>query len=824
MWAQDRPLPGIVVLGSLAALAVGAHFNTVWIEPHLGDDRLFVVDNYLTTHPSLAHATRLFTEIHKDFYQPLPMLTYMIDYWIWGDRWAGFHYTSLTLHACNAILVYLIINRLIGRPLAAWTAASLFAVHPLAVETVGLFSGRFIELSATAALLSVLSYLNWRETGQSRFFYFAIAAALLANLSKLVLGLPAVLIAIDIWKGKCRKGGDLAPAAPFALMSVLFGWLAVVGSHRAGMIQMERVTQIETNVAIAGAASAKYLAQFAWPTRLASWYPRPADLTLGDPGGWGTWLLLAAITIGCIAIGWRAGHWRLLFGWVWYAALIFQYVGLVPARSTLVADRYIYLPMVGLLIMATVIFDWVRSRKGWLVYWPLLTAAVAVPLIWISWAHSAHRHDDLSDKDYLVSIYPDEVGAYLMRSRSRRLLGDPEGSLEDAKIAQSLQREYAAGLLEEAEANLAMGRSELALQPALEAMRRKPDYHKAAMAAIRAYVELGKPDEALSLADELLELYDGNVRTHLVAADIWRLKGDRIKAVDHYRRAVKINPYHWAAWYRLGFEYRSLGMTRGAEDAYRKALAVNPDDLPSMVNLAEILARSGDDERLQEAMAWYSRVLESDGKIVDVRLNRASLALAMGRTAQALSDARLVMKIEPIHPAALSIAVRAAVAGEHYSEAVEYAEKLFALSEGTPDPAAVGSAGFAALRSGQRDLARQWANRALESGFHSALNRLVIGLTDLAQRRDVVSLVQLRQVARSLDVDHDLDSLLAVLLAIDDWSELAVGEWLATVLAARATVLTALDRQEEAEEAAERAKALTVRADLLKYLSDEASG
>ena len=95
---------GRLLYAGLLGLAVLPHLNILPIDVHLGDDRLFVADNYLTTHPSLTNALRFFTEIHKDFYQPIPLLSYMIDYAIWGTRWAGFHLTSLAIHAVNVVL------------------------------------------------------------------------------------------------------------------------------------------------------------------------------------------------------------------------------------------------------------------------------------------------------------------------------------------------------------------------------------------------------------------------------------------------------------------------------------------------------------------------------------------------------------------------------------------------------------------------------------------------------------------------------------------------------------------------------------------------
>ena len=182
-----------------------------------GDDHRLVLNHVLVNHPSLAHAVQLFTIVHRDLYQPLPLLTFsgefavanllgLFDSGVEGGTWF-FHLTNILLHAFNAVLVWLTIRmfqqRLRVPSLAVATVvALLFAVHPFQVEVVAWINGRMMLLSTLFALASILTFSRWLDAPRPRYAILTLVFVLLSSLSKVRVGLPLLLGLVALIQGQ----------------------------------------------------------------------------------------------------------------------------------------------------------------------------------------------------------------------------------------------------------------------------------------------------------------------------------------------------------------------------------------------------------------------------------------------------------------------------------------------------------------------------------------------------------------------------------------------------------------------------------------------
>jgi protein O-mannosyl-transferase len=359
----------------LLPLLVGAVF---W--PVLGygflewDDDLYVTANPLV----LAGLTprgvgQAFTSFACSNWHPLTLVSHMLDVSLF-DSWAGGHHlTNVVLHAVNALLVLALARRLTARWLESLVIAAVFAAHPQRVESVAWISQRKDLLCGLLFLTSLLAYLRYAVAAERRsrglWYAAALGSGILACLAKpMAVTLPLVLLLLDVWPGRAthepgrRILGEKIPFVAIAGLTAALTMLAQEGAKAS-------VDAVPLGVRITNAVVgyATYVRRAVWPTGLAAMYPLavgPADVT--RVGGMpleatapGLTLLhlasaialLGLITAAAVALARpRAGRWMpwLAFGWAWFLVMLVPVIGLVQVGSQATADRYYYLPGIGL--------------------------------------------------------------------------------------------------------------------------------------------------------------------------------------------------------------------------------------------------------------------------------------------------------------------------------------------------------------------------------------------------------------------------------------------------------------------------------------------
>jgi tetratricopeptide (TPR) repeat protein len=400
-------------------LACAAAFHRVLAADFINfDDDVYVTANPLVrgglSLPGLAGA---FTRPLASIYQPLTQLSLMADASIWGEDPFGFHLTNLLLHIANALLLLLLLFRLTGAWWRSLAAGALFALHPLRVESVAWVTERKDVLSGLFFLLALLAWHGWlrrRGAGRQALVLALFAAALLSK--QMVVTLPLLLLLLDWWPGGRHPTGPAGPAAALPLtaprtgcgllveklplfgLALVFGLLAlamVAGSGSAAGLEQLGLGARLGNAAV---AYARYLGKFCWPGGLSVFYPHPGP---AGPPGWqvaAAAALLAGLTAAAL---WQARRrpW-LLVGWLWFCIGLAPVSGVAQAGSHALADRFTYLPAIGLGLAVV----W----QGWELLARRLPARLARPLaaglmgLWLallgglSWQQTGHWRDSVS--------------------------------------------------------------------------------------------------------------------------------------------------------------------------------------------------------------------------------------------------------------------------------------------------------------------------------------------------------------------------------------------------------------------------------------------
>ena len=393
-WWQDQ--------AALISIAVIIVMTVIAYRPIFDAQKQFVNwddDDYITEQPLVqsvdasAIATMFDTDTQvSSNYHPLTMLSLAIDVDRGGMKMRPFMQTNLVLHLCNAVLVFILFYTLLqGNVLVAFTAGLLFAVHPMHVESVAWAAARKDVLYTLWYLASIIVYLAYVRTNRWSLFALSIGMCTLSCLSKpMAVTLPVLLIAVDMYVGR-MKGGVVRPLfekLPMLAISIYFGILtfSIQSSGSVGLVDTTTYGLFERLV-FAGHGVLQYLGKFFLPIQLSAFYPYPSELQPGHVPAfmYGGAAVVVLIVIGILAAWrrWRTPSWNLAaFGLAFYfitASLVLQVISVGGASM---ADRYTYVPYLGLCIIVGVALQQGTARLRPVLIPYLIVAVVGAVMAW----------------------------------------------------------------------------------------------------------------------------------------------------------------------------------------------------------------------------------------------------------------------------------------------------------------------------------------------------------------------------------------------------------------------------------------------------------
>jgi Flp pilus assembly protein TadD len=583
-----------VILCLLLVVATLALYNPVNRHPFVNYDD----DRYITENPHVHNGltwrtiTWAFTATEQGNWHPLTWLSHALDYQLFHQNPAGHHFTSLLIHAANAVLLFLFLMYATRRLGPSLFVAALFALHPINVESVAWVAERKNVLCTFFFFATLIAYCWYaRQPDWRRYLVFA-GLFLLGLMSKpMVITLPFVLLLLDYWPlGRIRGGHADATAAPLSKLVVeklpliaLSAASAVITmqAQRAGGA-MRSTAQFSLAVRLENAvmAYAMYLWKMIWPSHLSPIYPHPGDSLAGWQVGTSALVLLA---VTAVALKFRARRY-LLTGWLWFLGTLVPVIGLVQVGDQAMADRYAYIPLVGIFIMiAWGIADLADSKQIGLVVRVIPAACV---LLALSFATNRQL-------GYWSSNYDLWTHAVAVTGRNF--------------IAQD---------------NLG-----------------------------GALLWLGKTDEAylhFQAAAEINPL-DPMSRSNLGA--YLQEHGHMAEAIEKYNRVITLtsDPGLLAATYaNLGAAYRKLGEDEKARTSYDQALRLNPNQYNAYLGLGELLEKQS---RLDDAISNYSKAVELRPTDTGFLLLGRALERT-GRRSEALAAYQAALKLSPEMPEA----------------------------------------------------------------------------------------------------------------------------------------------------------------------------
>lgn len=323
------------------------------------DDNAYVTENrYIKNGFKLDGLSWAFTNIDAGQYIPLVWISYMVDSELCGLSPGWFHITNLFFHIINTMLLFFLLQKLSESFWRSFFVSLFFAVHPIHVESVAWVAERKDVLSMFFFLLSIIAYSNYVKKPCYKTYLLSLGLFILGLMAKpMVITLPIALLLLDYWPlGRIKKINDILKKEkiklilekiPYLIISFLIGILTIYGTHKSGGIISLKEISIESRLANMFVSYTTYLINLVWPSGLAVIYPYPISFAWWKV----TLSVLLILSMSFFSIRNQLQRPYLLFGWFWYLIVLFPVIGLTQAGTQSMADRFAYIPFVGLYVM-----------------------------------------------------------------------------------------------------------------------------------------------------------------------------------------------------------------------------------------------------------------------------------------------------------------------------------------------------------------------------------------------------------------------------------------------------------------------------------------
>ena len=627
------------MLAVWCAFSPAMHGGWVW------DDHSEIVDNPVVHDP--AGWWKCWVAPETLDYFPLKTTVQWVQWRLWHEQTAGYHWTNLGLHLAGALLLWRVLGRLGMR--CAWVGGLLFAIHPLTVESVVWIAELKNVLSLPLLLLAFSLYLTYDERRRPRELVGSVVLFLVAMLCKSsVVMFPMALLLYAWWKRGRIGRSDLVASAPFFLISLLLGLVTVWFQQQRAIGHWEiPIGGLLSRLALAGTAAGFYFLKTLFPVGLLPIYPR-WPLAVASPLTYAPWLLFAAGFVGCWR--YRAGWGRhVLFGLGWFGLHLVPVLGFVDMaylHITWAADHFVYLSLTGVvgLAAAGASAGWTRlGRQGTAIILAGAIGAICVLSVAQDRRYAAVFTSEASLWRYTL---PRNLEAWLAHNNLALVLieqGRPAEALPHCYEAIRLQSGYDAAYTNLALALIRLGRLDEAEKARAEAIRlgcANADLHaNLADALLRA----GRIADAIECYEAALRLQPERAPLHGALAVALYLGGRIAASLPHYEQAIRLAPTA-ETHVNYGLALAQLNRLAEAMRHYEEALRLAPDSVEAHYNLGIALARAG---RLGEALTQLERTLQLQPDHAEACYNLGSVFARLGRTTEAGRAYREALRLKP---------------------------------------------------------------------------------------------------------------------------------------------------------------------------------
>jgi Tfp pilus assembly protein PilF len=509
----------------------------------------------------------------------------MLDCQLYGLGNPGMHHlTNVLLHLINTLLLFWVLKQMTGALWQSTFVAAGFALHPLHVESVAWISERKDVLSTTFWILTMIAYLRYAKNSKKGWYLLTVFVFILGLMSKpMVVTLPFVLLLLDYWpldRFTNNKKTIILEKIPFLILSAASCVLTFVVQHLSGAVPKTDILPVGMRISNALVSYTRYIAKMLWPVKLSIFYPYPVDNNLYLQAA-GSVIFLIAVSVLIIFLARKYKY--LAVGWLWYLGTLVPVIGFVQVGSQSMADRYTYIPLIGLFVM----FAWLvpdllvrlRYKKTFLMVSSIMLLFLLSAYSWIQTSHWRNS----------VSVF----------SHALKITGD------NSLIYNNLGTAY------KSEGNL-----DEAVSYYRKALQITPDYANAHNNLGIVLSEQGKLSEAITHYNKALQIEPENAEAYYNLGLVYKSQGDIGKSIDCFQKALQIDPYYTGAHINLGIAMAMQGQLSKSINHFQKAVELAPDNAKAHYNFGLALHSQGEIDR---AITHFKKAVQLEPNYIQAR-------------------------------------------------------------------------------------------------------------------------------------------------------------------------------------------------------------
>jgi len=597
----------ILLLTTIAFLpSLKNNFIPTW------DDGVYITDNFIIHHLNQESLRWMFTTQINGTYVPLPLLTFAIEYKLFGLNPFPYHLSNLVLHLLCTVMVFLILRSLKLKPLYASLGALLFGIHPMRVESVAWITERKDLLYSVFYLLAIVIYFKYLENRKRglKFIILSLCFFILALFSKIqAVTLPLSLLLIDYYLERPLKTDLIVEKIPYFILSLVFGILGIIILKTHGILEVHSIFGFPVRVLFGFYSLSAYIVKFFAPLTLSSFYPYPV---VGKPLS-GLFYLSPPFILLSVFLIYMAGrrHRAIVFGSLFFLLNVVFLLQVVGAGQAFIADRFTYIPYIGFFFMVAWVSQTATDANLNMKY-ILIPFFIAVFFFFTVmtyeyckiWQNGETLWTNVIKKFPLKNPVPYENrGGYY---RSMKLA---EKALADYNTAISMGSK---------DAELIMNRGNI-------------------------YFDKGYDNSAYSDYLRSLKLRKGGSHLYGNLGAIYARRNQMDSALLNLNRSLQMDPWFSTSYANRAFVYDKTGNYDASIKDFKKYLEFKPADEKVFSSIGKEYLKKGD---YPEAIKWYDKAIAKRPDFGNYYRNRSQAWLKLGDKEKALQDANTAKKLE----------------------------------------------------------------------------------------------------------------------------------------------------------------------------------
>jgi len=679
------------------------------------DDTDYVTENqYVQAGLTRDSITWAFTSGHSGNWHPLTWLSHMLDSQLFGTEKPGWHHlTNLLLHIANTLLLFAVFRRMTRSLWQSAFVAAAFALHPLHVESVAWVSERKDVLSTLFWMLTMAAYLRYVERPRAGRYLLTLLLFALGLMAKpMLVTLPFVLLLLDYWPLSRFHFGQVVEnvsrhsrkfvntpshrklfyhfvweKVPFFVLSTISSIITFLIQRSGGAV---KAAALQIRIANASISYVKYITKMIWPAHLAAFYPHLRDALPMWQAAVAA-LILAAITV-CVIWTGRRQRW-LVVGWLWYLGTLVPVIGLLQVGTQAMADRYTYLPIIGLFIIAAWGLPQLLKPSRYKKIVLAVAAGAAIPAMMIcTWRQVSHWRNSYTLFSHAVKVTKNNYVAH-----------------HGLGTALYKQRRYKDAIFHYK-----------------QTLKINPDHANAPGNMGLALLQLAEYDEAAGQFREALSRHGKLQKWHLGLGIVLQKKGRLDQAVQHFNQALRIRPDYPRARKQLADALFAQKNFEQAIVEYQQVLRILPRDVSTHNDIGVAFVRLG---RLDDALPYFTKALQLKPDSPDAHNNLGYVLVRQDKVDGAIRHFTEAMRLNPdwvgpMNNLAWLLATYKQAEFRNPKEAIRLAEKACHLTE-YKNPGLMDTLAAAYAGAGRFSDAVVTLERALELAEPSGQNKLV---------------------------------------------------------------------------------------------------